>query len=162
MLEQSYGDSDRDGKALRVYIAPLLSVALHKVDIVKLDSKGRILIPIDIRRVLGLREGMHLLIVLDTERSEVRLTPFIDSGTRLAKIIVGLRDIPGALARIARILADMGVDLLFSESRTIRRGEEAEWMAVADLTNCKLDLDDMKEKLLTDGEATYVKIEVYK
>jgi len=135
---------------------------LHKVDVVKLDSKGRILIPIDIRKTLGLREGMYLLLVADSERNEVRLTPFIDSGVKLARITVGLKDAPGALARIAGILAEIGVDLLFSESRTIRRGEEAEWIAVADLTNCNLDLDTMKEKLLADGRAISVRIEVYK
>lgn len=135
---------------------------MHKVDVVKLDSKGRILIPIDIRKTLGLREGMYLLLVADSERNEVRLTPFIDSGVKLARITVGLKDAPGALARIAGILAEIGVDLLFSESRTIRRGEEAEWIAVADLTNCNLDLDTMKEKLLADGRAISVRIEVYK
>jgi AbrB family looped-hinge helix DNA binding protein len=135
---------------------------LHKVDVVKLDGKGRILIPIDIRKTLGLREGMYLLLVADSEHNEVRLTPFIDSGVKLARIIVGLKDVPGALARIAGILAEMGVDLLFSESRTIRRGEEAEWIAVADLTNCNLDLDTVREKLLADGRAISVRIEVYK
>jgi AbrB family looped-hinge helix DNA binding protein len=135
---------------------------LHKVDVVKLDGKGRILIPIDIRKTLGLREGMYLLLVADSEHNEVRLTPFIDSGVKLARIIVGLKDAPGALARIAGILAEMGVDLLFSESRTIRRGEEAEWIAVADLTNCNLDLDTVREKLLADGRAISVRIEVYK
>jgi len=135
---------------------------LHKVDVVKLDGKGRILIPIDVRKTLGLREGMYLLLVADSERNEVRLTPFIDSGVKLARITVGLKDAPGALARIAGILAEIGVDLLFSESRTIRRGEEAEWIAVADLTNCNLDPDTMKEKLLADGRAISVRIEVYK
>jgi AbrB family looped-hinge helix DNA binding protein len=129
---------------------------------VKLDGKGRILIPIDVRKTLGLREGMYLLLVADSERNEVRLTPFIDSGLKLARITVGLKDAPGALARIAGILAEIGVDLLFSESRTIRRGEEAEWIAVADLTNCNLDPDTMKEKLLADGRAISVRIEVYK
>lgn len=135
---------------------------MHKVDVVKLDGKGRILIPIDVRKTLGLREGMYLLLVADSERNEVRLTPFIDSGLKLARITVGLKDAPGALARIAGILAEIGVDLLFSESRTIRRGEEAEWIAVADLTNCNLDPDTMKEKLLADGRAISVRIEVYK
>ncbi len=135
---------------------------MHKVDVVKLDGKGRILIPIDVRKTLGLREGMYLLLVADSERNEVRLTPFIDSGVKLARITVGLKDAPGALARIAGILAEIGVDLLFSESRTIRRGEEAEWIAVADLTNCNLDPDTMKEKLLADGRAISVRIEVYK
>lgn len=135
---------------------------MHKVDIVKLDGKGRILVPIDIRRILGLREGMYLLIIADSERCEIRLTPFIDRKAKLARIIVGLKDIPGALARIAGILADIGVDLLFSESRTIRRGEEAEWIAVADMTNCNLELDRIKEKLLVDGGATFVRIEVYR
>ncbi|MEM2739859.1 MAG: ACT domain-containing protein [Candidatus Bathyarchaeia archaeon] len=134
---------------------------MHKVDIVKLDGKGRILVPIDIRRILGLREGMYLLMVADSERSEIRLTPFVDSRAKLARITVGLKDTPGALARIAGILAGIGVDLLFSESRTIRRGEEAEWIAVADITSCDLDPDSV-EKLLLDGGATFARIEVYR
>ncbi|MCS7113629.1 MAG: ACT domain-containing protein [Nitrososphaerota archaeon] len=135
---------------------------MHRVDVVKLDGKGRILVPIDIRRILGLRKGMYLLIVADSERGEIRLTPFLDSRAKLARITVGLKDIPGALARIAGILAEIGIDLLFSESRTIRRGEEAEWIAVADMTNCDLDPDSIKEKLLLDGGATSARIEVYR
>ena len=97
--------------------------ALRMSELIRLDSKGRVLIPQSVREALGFREGMYLMLIADLDRGEVLLTPFADPEARLMEFRIRLTDVPGALARVANVLADANVDLLHTESRTIRRGE---------------------------------------
>ncbi|RSN76221.1 MAG: AbrB family transcriptional regulator [Thermoproteota archaeon] len=106
-------------------------------DFVVVDSKSRITIPLRIRRLLGIREGMKLMITANSSRKEIRIIPLVGVQAKVNKLRVLMADRPGVLARVATILADNNVDLLLTESRTVRRGELAEWVIIADLTNCK-------------------------
>jgi AbrB family looped-hinge helix DNA binding protein len=115
--------------------------------IVKLDSKGRILIPSNIRSGLGLSKGMYLMIHADLNEKEARLIPFADPKAKLLNFKITISDAPGALAKAASILAKHDVDLLSSESRTIQRGKIAEWNAIGDVSKCKVNLKVLKEAL---------------
>jgi hypothetical protein len=72
-----------------------------------------------------------------------------------------LSDIPGALAKAAKILADEGVDLLSSESRTLRRGTSAEWVVIADISRGQCELKDLKQKIIAEGTAKEVEFRSY-
>ena len=135
--------------------------ALRMSELIRLDSKGRVLIPQSVREALGFREGMYLMLIADLDRGEVLLTPFADPEARLMEFRIKLTDVPGALARVANVLADANVDLLHTESRTIRRGEYAEWIAVADVSKCSVDMDVLKERILNEGKAQAVEIREY-
>lgn len=130
-------------------------------ELIRLDSKGRVLIPQSVREALGFREGMYLMLIADLDRGEVLLTPFADPEARLMEFRIRLTDVPGALARVANVLADANVDLLHTESRTIRRGEYAEWIAVADVSKCNVEMDELKERILSVGKAEAVEIREY-
>ena len=69
---------------------------------------------------------------------------------------ITLTDAPGALAKVAGILARNTVDLLSSESRTLRRGRSAEWIIIADISKCTCKLDDLQRKIVEEGNATKV------
>jgi len=68
---------------------------------------------------------------------------------------------PGALAKAAKILAEQGVDLLSSESRTLRRGKSAEWVVVADVSRCECKLEELERQIIDGGAAKEVKFRSY-
>jgi len=120
------------------------------VSVQKIDDKGRLSIPVKVREVLGLKEGMRVLLVADVRERRITVNPFADPEAKLVEFRMSLEDIPGALAKAASILAREGIDLLFSESRTLRRGELAEWVVIADYSRCDKDVDDIREELINE------------
>ncbi len=116
-------------------------------DFVVMDSKSRVTIPLKIRKVLGLREGMKLLLIANSSKKELRIIPLLELQAKVYRLRIVMSDRPGVLARAASLLAEEGVDLIMTESRTIRRGEIAEWVIVADLSNCQLDVSALVERI---------------
>ena len=131
---------------------------MRMVEILKLDTKGRISLPVRLRQGLGLREGMYIMAIADLETRDVRLTPFADPEAKLVQLRIGLADIPGSLARVAKVLAEANIDLLSSESATLERGQRAEWRAIADASKCRITLAELKSIILQDGAAKTVEV----
>jgi AbrB family looped-hinge helix DNA binding protein len=127
-------------------------------EIVRIDSRGRIIIPSSLRSGLGISEGTYLMLVADLDKKEAVIVPFAHPGAKLAEFQIGLGDSPGALAKAAALLAELGVDLLSSQSRTLRRGELAEWHVVGDISSCKLRLDELRRILESEKSIKSVKI----
>jgi len=128
------------------------------VEILKLDTKGRISLPVRLRESVGLREGMYIMAIADLETRDVRLTPFADPEARLVQLRIGLADMPGSLARVAKVLAEANIDLLSTESATLERGQRAEWRAIADASKCRITLAELKSIILQDGAAKTVEV----
>jgi len=126
-----------------------------------MDSRGRVIIPLTVRDAFNMREGMYMMLIAELESREVKLLPFADPNAKLVEIKVTLGDIPGTLARVANVLAHFNIDLLSTQSRTLHRGELAEWYAIADISRCKQKLDEVRERLIGDGAAKAVEIRDY-
>jgi AbrB family looped-hinge helix DNA binding protein len=107
---------------------------MKNFNVVKLDNKGRIIIPFHIRDYLGLREGTELL-VTNNEKRELKILPLMNGKT--CEINVMLSDTPGSLAKIITTIEKHGVDVLRSTSQTIEKGKLAEWIAMVDMSECK-------------------------
>jgi len=122
-------------------------------EIVRVDARGRLVMPSSIRDALGLREGMYVMLVADLERKDIRIVPFADPEAKLVELQITLRDAPGSLARVATVLANNRVDLLSTESRTLKRGESAEWYAIADVSKCECKLDELTARIKREGAA---------
>ncbi len=116
-------------------------------EFVRMDSKGRIFVPSRIRSLLNLREGMSFMMIADAERHEIRLIPLADERAQIFRLTVLMDDVVGALSRVVGVVAEEGVDLLMTQSRTIRRGELAEWVAVADFSSVRSGVEGVVEKL---------------
>ena len=112
-----------------------------------MDSKGRIFIPARIRALLNVCEGMRFMVIADLERHEIRLVPLADAQSEVVKLAVLMKDVVGALSKVVDALAAAGVDLLITQSRTIRRGELAEWVAIADFSKSELSIEKVVERL---------------
>jgi AbrB family looped-hinge helix DNA binding protein len=90
-----------------------------------LDEKGRVLIPQSIRDSLSLKAGEKVLVLYDAETKTIRITPSYEK--KLLRLEILLDDAPGSLATAATALADMGVDLVNTQSHSAKRGEHAIW-----------------------------------
>ena len=122
-------------------------------EIVRIDSRGRITMPSSIREATGLSEGMYVMLLVDLDTKEIRISPFADPEAQLVEFHFMFSDVPGALARVAAILAENHIDLLSSTSRTLRRGEFAEWIVIADISKSEYQLDAIQERILNEGSA---------
>jgi len=115
-------------------------------DSARVDSKGRIVIPDSFRKSLGIREGEKIVIELDKQNERMLLFP-IEKSTK--KLEITITDIPGSLAKAAQILFTNKVDLVYTESRSTKRSEEAVWVVVANFSRvnmAKLKKDLSKDK----------------
>jgi len=127
-------------------------------EIVRVDSRGRIIIPSSLRSGLGLSEGTYLMLVADLDKKEATLVPFAHAGAKLAEFQIGFGDSPGALAKAAASLAELGVDLLSSQSRTLRRGELAEWYVIGDVSTCRVGIVELQRTLEKERSIKSVRI----
>ena len=134
---------------------------MRMTEIVRVDSRGRITMPSTIRDAIKLSEGMYVMLIADLDKKEIRIAPFADPEAKLVEVNITFSDAPGALAKAASILANQDVDLLSSESRTLRRGKSAEWIAIADVSRCKCTLNELEEKIITKGPAEKVQFRSY-
>jgi AbrB family looped-hinge helix DNA binding protein len=134
---------------------------MRMTEIVRIDSRGRITMPSHLREAVRLSEGMYVMLIADLDEKEVRIVPFADPEAKLIEFRIAFSDMPGALAKAANILASMGVDLLSSESRTLRRGKSAEWVVVADVSRCKCKLEELEQQIIAGGAAKEVKVRGY-
>jgi len=134
---------------------------MRMTEIVRVDSRGRITMPSSIREAVRLSEGMYVMLIADLDAKDIRITPFADPEAKLVELSIAFSDIPGALAKAANILAKQGVDLLSSESRTLRRGRSAEWVVVADVSRCKCTLEELERQIVAEGAAKEVKFRRY-
>ena len=88
-----------------------------------LDEKGRVVIPQSIRENLGLAIGEKLII--SSGSNSIIIEPVRES--KLLELQIGLSDSVGSLAKASSVLAQLGVDLVSTSSRSSRRGELAIW-----------------------------------
>ncbi len=116
-------------------------------EIAKVDSKGRITIPLTIREALDIHEGMTVLLIADREKKEILLSP-VPEKAKLAELSISVEDRPGVLAEITRVLADKGVDIIATKCVVIRRGELGECYMVVDYSKSILnDILELVEEL---------------
>lgn len=128
---------------------------IKNFNVVKLDSKGRIIVPFHIRDYLGLREGTELL-VTNNEKRELKIFPLLNGKT--SEIRVMLSDVPGSLAKIVNIIAKHRIGILMSTSQTVEKGKLAEWSAMVDTSDCR-DLKKMENQLLSLDVVRKVEVE---
>ncbi len=116
-------------------------------ELVRVDSKGRITIPLTIREALDIHEGMNILLIADREKKEIVLSP-VPERARLVEMTIEIEDRPGVLAEIAKELADHGIDIIATRCLVIRRGEIGECYMVVDLSKALITTPEEIERIL--------------
>jgi AbrB family looped-hinge helix DNA binding protein len=119
--------------------------------VIKLDTRGRLVIPTEFREILNLKEGDEVLISLDSKTDTLIISPTYGKPKNLIKIEIEFDDTPGCLAKIAGKIAKMRLDLVMTESKSSQRGKKARWDIIADISKCSLSLSEIKQSLLQSG-----------
>jgi AbrB family looped-hinge helix DNA binding protein len=127
-------------------------------EVVLMDSKGRVLIPAKIRSLLNIREGMKFMVVGDVERNEIKLIPLVESTSLVYKVRIIMRDEIGALSSVINVIARNKIDLLLTHSRTIRRGDTAEWIAIVDFSQATKSVEEVVEEIRSLKQVVDVEI----
>jgi len=119
--------------------------------IVKLDTRGRLVLPNEFRENLNLKEGDEVLVSLDQKTDTLMISPIYGKTADLVKIEIEFGDTPGCLAKIAKKIADMKIDLIMTESKSSQRGKRARWDIIADISKSSYSVNQIKQLLLQSG-----------
>ena len=116
--------------------------------LVKVDSKGRVTIPMFVREALEIHEGRHLIAIADIDKKEIILTPLSSTAENIYEIRVEMQDKPGALVEISKILKELGLDQLITRCSTLKRGEIGECTFITEpIEGKEVDIEDIKKRL---------------
>ena len=115
---------------------------MESPNIVKVDSKGRILIPVQFRSIMGVEEGTEMIIVPDDENKNFRILPISKKTTAEMKML--LSDMPGSLASVADALSANSFSILVSESKSVGNGL-AEWKMIVELADSNDGVETLKD-----------------
>jgi AbrB family looped-hinge helix DNA binding protein len=126
--------------------------------IIKLDTRGRLVIPNEFREALALKEGDDVLLSLDRKTDTITISPIYGKATDLVKMELEFGDTPGCLAKIAEKVADLKIDLVMTESKSSQRGKKARWDIIADISKCSYSINEIKQFLLQSGFVETVSI----
>lgn len=106
---------------------------MPKTYLLKIDDRGRILIPQAVRDIMGLRPRSETLGTYDSEKNVFTLIP-IRQGGNFVRIVFKISDQPGSLAKVANSLASSHINLVATSSTTLIPGKLAEWEVIADVS----------------------------
>jgi bifunctional DNA-binding transcriptional regulator/antitoxin component of YhaV-PrlF toxin-antitoxin module len=128
-------------------------------EVLRLDSRGRLVIPRAMRKSLALKENSQIMMICDAENKELKIIPlpFHEDGQAVVKMKITIRDVAGSLARIANTIAEKKISLLYGETVVIKKGEEAEWTVIAPVP--EEPMDDLIKYLKEKGGAISVTVE---
>ena len=120
---------------------------MRETNVARIDSKGRILIPSDVRNHFKVESGTEIILIPDHERNELRMLPLVKG--KSAKMRFVLTDLPDSLANITNLLDMNNIAIITSESRTLSRNL-TEWNMVVDISRSNNGgFEGLKDKLLT-------------
>ena len=119
--------------------------------IIRLDTRGRLVIPNEFRESLDLKEGDNILLSLDSKTNTITISPIYGKTKDLVQIQIEFGDTPGCLAKIAKKIADLKIDLVMTESKSSQRGKKARWEIIADISQTNFSINEIKQKILQTG-----------
>jgi len=116
--------------------------------IIRLDTRGRLVIPNEFRETLDLKEGDEVILSLDSKTNTINISPVYGNQSDLVKMEITFGDSPGCLAKIASMIASMKIDLVMTESKSFQRGKKARWFVIADISKSLYSIDKIKNIFL--------------
>ncbi len=131
---------------------------MKETEILKLDRRGRIVIPRIMRKSLGLTEHTQLLAISDSEEKKISLIPLQLAEDRVfIRLKINMPDTPGSLSAITTVFSDLGLSMVYLETIIVKKGYLAETNIIAP-TPSDISLEELKNILLDRGGAKEVVI----
>jgi len=126
--------------------------------IIRLDTRGRLVIPNEFREILNLKEGDDVLMSLDAKIDTLTISPIYGVPKDLVKMEIEFGDTPGCLAKIAEKIANLKIDLVMTESKSSQRGKKARWSIIGDISKCSYSVNEINQMLLQSGFVEFTSI----
>jgi AbrB family looped-hinge helix DNA binding protein len=131
---------------------------MKETEILKIDSRGRIVIPRGMRKNLGLKENSHIMLISDSNENELRIIPLPFSDEQaFMRLRIIMPDEPGALSQVSKVFGDLGLSLLYGQEVILKKNQSAEWTVISPIPD--VPIDDLKTALIERGGAKSVSIE---
>ena len=128
---------------------------MKEVKIIRTDSRGRIVIPMLIRKSLGITTDSQLMLIADSETKEIKITPIGLADKNPIKLKITMADVAGALAKLAATFAELGLSMMYSEAVIVEKDKTAVWTVISESPD---DLNLLKKNLLEKGGALKVEV----
>jgi len=128
---------------------------MKEVKIIRTDSRGRIVIPMLIRKSLGITTNSQLMLIADSETKEIKITPIGLADKNPIKLKITMADVAGALAKLASTFAELGLSMMYSEAVIVEKDKTAVWTVISESPD---DLNLLKKNLLEKGGALKVEV----
>ena len=126
-----------------------------KTYIITIDDRGRIVIPKQARNDLGITTNSQLMMVSDSEVKELKITPIgLKDESNLIKLKITMKDIPGALAKLAALFGDLKLSMMYSEAVIVEKDKTAVWTVISESPTSPLE--ELEEILKEKGNALKV------
>ena len=109
--------------------------------IMKVDSKGRVLIPVDIRAGMDIEEGTRIIVVPDGDNGHFKMTPIVKNKT--AEVTVRLKEL-SSMASVADALSANSFNVIISESRMLDK-KLTEWKILVDMSERNNGVETLKD-----------------
>jgi AbrB family looped-hinge helix DNA binding protein len=131
---------------------------MKETEILKIDSRGRIVIPRSMRKALGLKENSHIMLISDSDENELRIIPLpFSEDQTFMRIKIIIADTPGALSQVSKVFGELGLSLLYGQTVVIKKGKTAEWSVISPIP--EMPVDDFEKILIEKGNAIKVVVE---
>jgi AbrB family looped-hinge helix DNA binding protein len=111
----------------------------------KVDSKGRVLIPISIRKKMGIDEGTELILIPSDEKKEARILPLNNGRTQKCSVV--MTNQPRSMSNVMEVLDMMNINILMSESRNLLGNGSSEWTFILDTSELTTKPGSIEERL---------------
>ncbi|NJE08536.1 ACT domain-containing protein [Thermococcus sp. M39] len=129
---------------------------MRHYEIVKIKENGKIEIPLEFAYEIGLVKDSYFLIEIDTDLKEVHIERVALPGKKLVEIELVVEDKPGVLAKISGTLGRNKANILFSEAEELEGIGLAAIVAVIDVSEMKISLNELRKELSTVKEVKEV------
>ncbi len=120
---------------------------MRHYEIVKIKENGKIEIPLEFAYEIGLVKDSYFLIEIDTDLKEVHIERVALPGKKLVEIELVVEDKPGVLAKISGTLGRNKANILFSEAEELEGIGLAAIVAVVDVSEMEICLEELKKEL---------------
>lgn len=127
---------------------------MKEVKILTIDNRGRIVIPQIVRKSLGLTTNSQLMMVSDSETKEIKISPVgLGRDSNPIKLKITMKDVPGALAKLASMFGDLGLSMMYSEAVIVEKDKTAVWTVISEGPE---DIKELERILKENGDALKV------
>ena len=114
-------------------------------NLIKIDSKGRILIPASVRKKLDIRVDSELVLIPGKDGKGVSMMPISDRNA--AKCKVEISDSMRGLSNVMEVMDLLNVGVLMSQSSNLTGNGTSEWTFILDTSKSESDIQKLEERL---------------